>query len=71
MSIIPLCFHCFSLTVCRLSFLHFIWVSSYFLYSAMSDKVSAALDDYRIQVAQRMFGIETEEQPTDDNAQQA
>ena len=39
--------------------------------SAMSDKVSAALDDYRIQVAQRMFGIETEEQPTDDNAQQA
>lgn len=40
--------------------------------SVMSDKVSASLDDYRIQVAQKMFGIETkEESSTDDNAQQA
>ena len=26
--------------------------------NAMSEKISAALDDYRIQVAQKMFGVE-------------
>lgn len=36
--------------------------------AAMSQKVSMALDDYRVQVAQRMFNaVEPELEPTDDN----
>lgn len=37
--------------------------------NAMSEKISAALDDYRVQVAQKMFGVEevtTEEDTTTD-----
>lgn len=37
--------------------------------NAMSEKISAALDDYRIQVAQKMFGVEevteADEQPNE------
>lgn len=36
--------------------------------NAMSEKISSALDDYRISVAQKMFGVEevTEEDTTAD-----
>ena len=36
--------------------------------SAMSEKISAALDDYRVRVAQNMFGVQetTEEDTTVD-----
>jgi hypothetical protein len=37
---------------------------------AMSQKISSALDDYRIEVAQKMFNAETEEL-TDANATEA
>lgn len=37
--------------------------------NAMSEKISAALDDYRIHVAQKMFGVEevteVDEQPNE------
>ena len=43
--------------------------------ATMSGKVSQALDDYRIAIAQRMFGIEVDpteiDSASDDNAQQA
>ena len=39
---------------------------------AMSQKVSQALDNYRVAVAQRMFGVETKEEiPVDDNVNEA
>lgn len=36
--------------------------------SAMSEKISAALDDYRIKVAQNMFGVQEQEETVEDNA---
>lgn len=38
--------------------------------TVMSDKVSNALDSYRVQVAQNMFGAQ-EESTTDDNTNEA
>ena len=38
--------------------------------TVMSDKVSNALDSYRVQVAQNMFGAQEESQ-TDDNTNEA
>jgi hypothetical protein len=35
--------------------------------TSMSEKISAALDDYRVKIAQNMFAVETE----DDNTEQA
>jgi hypothetical protein len=37
--------------------------------SAISQKVSAALDDYRVQVAQNMFNHSEEDLTVDDNVQ--
>lgn len=37
--------------------------------TAMSQKVSAALDDYRVKVAQSMFNIQEPEPEVDDNVQ--
>jgi len=39
--------------------------------SAISQKVSAALDDYRVQVAQNMFNRSEEDITVDDNVQDA
>jgi len=39
--------------------------------SAISHKVSAALDDYRVQVAQNMFNHSEEDLTVDDNVQDA
>ena len=38
--------------------------------TVMSDKISNALDSYRVQVAQNMFGVQEEPQ-TDDNTSEA
>jgi len=38
--------------------------------AAMSDKVSQALDSYRIQLAQSMFNQQEDEDTTDDNTEQ-
>ena len=39
--------------------------------STISQKVSAALDDYRVQVAQNMFNSSEEDITVDDNVQDA
>lgn len=39
--------------------------------TAMSQKISKALDDYRVQVAQKMFTAPKEEQNSDANTEQA
>lgn len=39
--------------------------------SVMSDKVSSALDTYRVDVAQKMFVAKDQEVNSDDNIQQA
>lgn len=38
--------------------------------AAMSDKISNALDDYRIKVAQSMFNQQEDEESSDDNTEQ-
>lgn len=38
--------------------------------AAMSDKISHALDAYRVQIAQNMFNQQEGEESTDDNAEQ-
>lgn len=39
--------------------------------TAMSEKISAALDDYRVKIAQNMFAVQDEDQSVDDNTEQA
>jgi hypothetical protein len=39
--------------------------------TVMSDKVSQALDSYRINLSQQMFDQEESEENTDDNSEQA
>jgi hypothetical protein len=40
--------------------------------TAMSEKISAALDDYRVKIAQNMFAAEEQEElSVDDNTEQA
>lgn len=38
--------------------------------TAMSDKISQALDSYRVQLAQSMFNQQEDEDTTDDNTEQ-
>lgn len=38
--------------------------------AAMSDKISHALDDYKIKVAQSMFNQQEDEESSDDNTEQ-